>query len=203
MKASQFSDEQIVQILQQAERDEQTIGALCRTHGIAEATFYRWRRQFGGMAVSEVQRLRELEGGSPANDRSARRLRRFRGVRALAGAFGAARLCRLRPAGFRMASSDRGGATLSHAPVPNGKLPPGRVLETIQSRQPAGGSRHRRRSSTASCRGVGLVAKPVSEQDRDQGSEAQQGHPSQRCQSQPCQHGGGVTQPSLLSRVGG
>jgi putative transposase len=61
MKASQFSDEQIVQILHQAERDEQTIGALCRTHGIAEATFYRWRRQFGGMTISEVQRLRELE----------------------------------------------------------------------------------------------------------------------------------------------
>jgi putative transposase len=61
MKASQFSDEQIVQILQQAERDEQTIGAICQAHGIAEATFYRWRKQFGGMTVSEVQRLRELE----------------------------------------------------------------------------------------------------------------------------------------------
>ena len=61
MKASQFSNEQIVQILHQAERDEQSIGALCRAHGIAEATFYRWRKQFGGMAVSEVQRLRELE----------------------------------------------------------------------------------------------------------------------------------------------
>jgi putative transposase len=61
MKASQFSNEQIVHILQQAERDEQSIGALCRAHGIAEATFYRWRKQFGGMAVSEVQRLRELE----------------------------------------------------------------------------------------------------------------------------------------------
>jgi putative transposase len=61
MKASQFSDEQIVQLLQQAERGEQTIGALCRANGIAEATFYRWRKKFGGMAVSEVQRLRELE----------------------------------------------------------------------------------------------------------------------------------------------
>jgi len=61
MKASQFSDEQIVQILQQAERDEQTIGAVCRSHGIAEATFYRWRKKFGGLTISEVQRLRELE----------------------------------------------------------------------------------------------------------------------------------------------
>ncbi len=61
MKASQFSDEQIVQILQQAERDDQTIGAVCRAHGIAETTFYRWRKQFGGMTVAEAQRLKELE----------------------------------------------------------------------------------------------------------------------------------------------
>jgi len=61
MKASQFSDEQIVQILQQAERDEQSIGAICRAHGIAEATFYRWRKKFGGMTQNEVQRLRALE----------------------------------------------------------------------------------------------------------------------------------------------
>jgi len=61
MKASQFSDEQIVQILQQAERDDQTIGAVCRAHGIAETTFYRWRKQLGGMTGWEVQRLRELE----------------------------------------------------------------------------------------------------------------------------------------------
>jgi putative transposase len=61
MRASQFSDEQIVQILQQAERDDQTIGAICRAHGIAEATFYRWRKKFGGMTQNEVQRLRELE----------------------------------------------------------------------------------------------------------------------------------------------
>jgi putative transposase len=61
MKASQFSDEQIVHILQEAERGERSIGAICRTHGITETTFYRWRRKFGGMTVSDVQRLKELE----------------------------------------------------------------------------------------------------------------------------------------------
>ncbi len=61
MKASQFSPEQIIQILQQAERGDQSIGAICRAHGIAETTFYRWRKQFGGMSVVEAQRLRELE----------------------------------------------------------------------------------------------------------------------------------------------
>jgi putative transposase len=61
MKASQFSDEQIVQILQEAERNQRSIGAICRAHGITETTFYRWRRKVGGMTVSEVVRLKVLE----------------------------------------------------------------------------------------------------------------------------------------------
>ena len=61
MKASQFSSEQIIRILEQAERGEQTISVICREHHIAEGTFYRWRKQFGGMTVAEAQRLRELE----------------------------------------------------------------------------------------------------------------------------------------------
>ena len=61
MKRGQFSQEQIVAILHQAERGEQTIQAICREHGIAETTFYRWRKKFGGMTTSEAQRLRELE----------------------------------------------------------------------------------------------------------------------------------------------
>ncbi len=60
-QASQFSAEQIIAILQEAERGEQSIGAICRQHGIAETTFYRWRKKFGGITVSEAQRLRELE----------------------------------------------------------------------------------------------------------------------------------------------
>ncbi len=61
MKQGQFTEEQIVRILQRAERGDQTIGALCREHGIAENTFYRWRQKYGGMGVTETQRLRELE----------------------------------------------------------------------------------------------------------------------------------------------
>jgi putative transposase len=61
MRASRFSEEQIIHLLQQAERGEQAIGVLCREHGISEQTFYRWRKQFGGMTVSDAQRLRELE----------------------------------------------------------------------------------------------------------------------------------------------
>jgi putative transposase len=61
MKSSQFSTEQIIKILEQAERGEQPISAIGRADAIAETTFYRWRKQFGGMSVNEVQRLRELE----------------------------------------------------------------------------------------------------------------------------------------------
>ena len=61
MKANHYTAEQIIKILEQAERGEQTVGAVCREHGVAEATFYRWRKTYGGMSVAETQRLKELE----------------------------------------------------------------------------------------------------------------------------------------------
>ena len=61
MQKSQFSDAQIVAILQQAEKGEQTIAEVCRQHNIAENTFYRWRSRFGGVSASEAARVRELE----------------------------------------------------------------------------------------------------------------------------------------------
>ena len=61
MKANQHSAEQIIRILAQAEQGIQTVGEVCREHGIAETTFYRWRNAYGGMPVSEVQRIKELE----------------------------------------------------------------------------------------------------------------------------------------------
>jgi len=61
MKASQHTAEQIIKILEQAEKGDQTIGAICRTNGIAEKTFYRWRKTYAGMSVNETQRLKELE----------------------------------------------------------------------------------------------------------------------------------------------
>lgn len=61
VKQKQFSDAQIVSVLQEAEKGEKSITALCREHGIADVTFYRWRAKFGGMQVKEAQRLRELE----------------------------------------------------------------------------------------------------------------------------------------------
>jgi putative transposase len=61
MKQGQFSQEQIVTILQQAEKGEQTVEALCREHNLTQTTFYRWRKIYGGMNVAEAQRLKELE----------------------------------------------------------------------------------------------------------------------------------------------
>ncbi len=61
MKNGQFSEEQIIRILQQAERGEKPITVLCREVVITETTFYRWRKRYGGMSVAEARRLRELE----------------------------------------------------------------------------------------------------------------------------------------------
>ncbi len=61
MKQNQFSQEQILAVLQQAERGEKPITEICREAGIAETTFYRWRHHFGGMTVPEAQRLKDLE----------------------------------------------------------------------------------------------------------------------------------------------
>jgi putative transposase len=61
MKRNEYSTEQIIHLLQQAERGEQTIGSLCREVGITETTFYRWRNKYGGLSVPEAQRLKELE----------------------------------------------------------------------------------------------------------------------------------------------
>ena len=60
MKKSRLNDEQIIGFLRQAEAG-MAIPELCRSGGFSQATFYKWRAKFGGMQVSEAQRLRELE----------------------------------------------------------------------------------------------------------------------------------------------
>ncbi len=61
MKQSKFTEAQIIGILQEAAKGEQTIGAVCRAHAISENTFYKWRQKFGGLEVADAKRLRELE----------------------------------------------------------------------------------------------------------------------------------------------
>jgi putative transposase len=61
MKQGQFSQAQIITILHEAEAGQTSITEICRQHGITQTTFYRWRRQFANMTVSEAQHLKELE----------------------------------------------------------------------------------------------------------------------------------------------
>lgn len=61
MKQKQFTDEQIVAILQEAAKGETPIIEICRQNGVSEATFYAWRKKFGGLQTRDVQRLKELE----------------------------------------------------------------------------------------------------------------------------------------------
>jgi len=55
-----FSDEQIISILREAEAGV-SARELCRKHAISDATFYTWRKKYGGMEVPEVKRLKSLE----------------------------------------------------------------------------------------------------------------------------------------------
>ena len=60
MKKGRFNESQIVAILKQQEAG-QTVAQIAREHGISEATFYIWKSKYGGMQVSELTRLKELE----------------------------------------------------------------------------------------------------------------------------------------------
>ena len=60
MKQGKFSESQIVAILKQQDSG-QTLAQITREHGVSEATFYNWKAKYGGMQVSEVKRLKDLE----------------------------------------------------------------------------------------------------------------------------------------------
>lgn len=55
-----FTEEQIIGFLREAESGL-SVADLCRRHGFSEASYYLWRNKFGGMNVSDVKRLKELE----------------------------------------------------------------------------------------------------------------------------------------------
>lgn len=60
MKKSKFNEAQIFEILKEAEAGAKT-PELCRKHGISSQTFYTWRAKYGGMALSELKRMKSLE----------------------------------------------------------------------------------------------------------------------------------------------
>lgn len=60
MKKTKFTEQQIAFALKQAETGTR-VEEVCRKMGIAEATFYNWKKKYGGLGVSELRRLRQLE----------------------------------------------------------------------------------------------------------------------------------------------
>lgn len=59
MKRSRFSEEQIIGVLKEAETT--TVKGACAKYNISEASYYNWKRKYGGMDVDEARRLRALE----------------------------------------------------------------------------------------------------------------------------------------------
>jgi len=60
MKKSKFTEAQIIFALRQAETG-MSVQEVCRKMGISEATYYNWKKKYGGLGTSELRRLRELE----------------------------------------------------------------------------------------------------------------------------------------------
>ena len=60
MKRKRFTEEQIIGVLKEAVAGGKTL-EICRRHAISEQTFYRWKARYGGLQVSDLRRLRQLE----------------------------------------------------------------------------------------------------------------------------------------------
>ena len=64
MPKKRHTPEQIIGLLRQAEVElaqGQTVGDICRGLGVSEASFYRWRAEYGGLKVDQARRLKDLE----------------------------------------------------------------------------------------------------------------------------------------------
>jgi putative transposase len=59
MRKARFSEEQMVTIIREADREP--VAAIAKRHGISEQTIYTWRKRFGGIEANDVRRLKQLE----------------------------------------------------------------------------------------------------------------------------------------------
>jgi putative transposase len=60
MKSSRFTETQIISILKETEAG-MLVKDVCRKHGISDATYYKWKSKYGGMAASDLKRMKEME----------------------------------------------------------------------------------------------------------------------------------------------
>jgi putative transposase len=80
MKRSRFTEGQILAVLKDADTGR-SVAEICRKMGISDASFYNWRKKYGGLGPSELRRLKQLE----EENAKLKRLvadQGFRGVRA-------------------------------------------------------------------------------------------------------------------------
>jgi putative transposase len=64
MARKRYTTEQIIGILREAEvrlSQGQTIGTICRSVGVSEQSYYRWRREYGGLKLDQAKRLKDLD----------------------------------------------------------------------------------------------------------------------------------------------
>ena len=61
MRKPKLTDEQIVALLREAERGENTITEISKKAGVSEQTFYRWRNKFSGNTVQDIRKLKQME----------------------------------------------------------------------------------------------------------------------------------------------
>ena len=64
MRRKRYTSEQIIGMLREAEVElsrGEKVKQVCRNIGVSEQTYYRWRKEYGGMKVSQVRRLKDVE----------------------------------------------------------------------------------------------------------------------------------------------